>query len=364
MHPMRRSGRIARELPILLLGTDTLGRVFAEPTTTVVLSRHGAGILSSHRFSPEEPLTIRLLAPHSGAPGVSPQVLREADIRIVGQMGDRQGLFVYGVEFLDPRFDFWQIEFPPPEESAPEPARIALQCSFCDQRDSLRQNEIEADVFAVSGFVLRHCATCGMSTPWKLAEPPDTPDSPDTPEAPEARAETSGPRPPSVAVLPSSLTEPSGLSAPPEPDSAYSADFAAPRAALSVAPSPPSSLSSPEPPKPLRKDNRRQHVRTRVAFTACIRHVAAGDEIVECENVSKGGLCFRSRKRYPKDAPIEVAAPYSPGSPAIFLPACIKHVQEIPASALFRYGVMYVKEKKSTTSAIDSYRAESPTRYW
>ena len=362
MHPMRRSGRIARELPILLLGTDTLGRVFAEPTTTVVLSRHGAGILSSHRFSPEEPLTIRLLAPHSGAHGVSPRVLREADIRVVGQMGDRQGLYVYGVEFLDPRVDFWQIEFPPPEEFAAEPARIALQCSFCDERDSLRQNDIEADVFAVSGFVLRYCATCGMSTPWKLADPPDNPVGP---HPAEAGVETSEAPPQSVASLPPFLPASSSPSpAPPEPASAYSADFAAPKAAAGVAPAPPPSLQPPEPLKPLRRENRRQHVRTRVGFTACIRHVAAGDEVVECENISKGGLCFRSRKRYPKDAPIEVAAPYSPGSPAIFLPACIKHVQEIPASGLFRYGVMYVKEKKGTTSAIDSYRAESPSRYW
>jgi len=46
MHPKRRSGRIAKELPIVLLGTDTAGKVFAEETKTVVLSRHGAGVVS------------------------------------------------------------------------------------------------------------------------------------------------------------------------------------------------------------------------------------------------------------------------------------------------------------------------------
>src|SRR5579885_2655807 len=139
MSAMRRSGRIAREIPILLLGTDTLGRVFSEQTTTVVLSRHGAGILSSHRFAPEEPLTLRLLPLAGSDSALPPQAGREAEVRAVGQMGERQGLFVYGVEFLDPKLDFWRMEFPPPEGPVPEAARISLQCSFCEERDTLRQ---------------------------------------------------------------------------------------------------------------------------------------------------------------------------------------------------------------------------------
>src|SRR5262249_49917643 len=89
------------------------------------------------------------------------------------------------------------------------------------------------------------------------------------------------------------------------------------------------------------KPNRRRHVRTRVTFTACIRHSAADEEIVECDNVSKGGLCFRSRKRYDENAPIDIAAPYDPGQPAFFVPAHIKRTEEPPAAGLFRYGVAY-----------------------
>jgi len=46
MSGVSRSGRVSRQIPILLLGTDTSGRVFSEETRTLVLSPHGARILS------------------------------------------------------------------------------------------------------------------------------------------------------------------------------------------------------------------------------------------------------------------------------------------------------------------------------
>ena len=65
------------------------------------------------------------------------------------------------------------------------------------------------------------------------------------------------------------------------------------------------------------------------------------EEIVECENISKGGLCFRSRKHYPENSAIQVAVPYSPGQPAIFVAAQIRRVEELSGPGLFRYGVAY-----------------------
>lgn len=91
-----------------------------------------------------------------------------------------------------------------------------------------------------------------------------------------------------------------------------------------------------------RASNRRRDVRTRVSFTACVRQGEGAEEIVECDNISKGGMSFRSRKSYAMDSAIEVAAPYSVGSPAIFVPARIKHIEELPGAALFRYGAAYV----------------------
>ena len=43
---VRSSGRIPKQIPILLIGSDLDGKVFSESTNTVLLSLHGAGIVS------------------------------------------------------------------------------------------------------------------------------------------------------------------------------------------------------------------------------------------------------------------------------------------------------------------------------
>jgi hypothetical protein len=40
----------------------------------------------------------------------------------------------------------------------------------------------------------------------------------------------------------------------------------------------------------------------------------------------------------------EVAVRYSPGSPAIFVPATIRHVEALNVGALFRYGAAYARK--------------------
>ena len=156
MQRKRRSGRIAKELPIVLLGTDATGKVFSEETNTVVLSRHGAGVVTRYRFSPDERLTLRL-----------PSLAKEAEIRLVGQIGGEPGRYVYGVTFVDPNPDFWPMEFPPPDPFEPGSQKTALECSMCQTRVEMEQGDIEEDVYSVNGNILRHCAECGTSSPRK-----------------------------------------------------------------------------------------------------------------------------------------------------------------------------------------------------
>ncbi len=106
-------------------------------------------------------------------------------------------------------------------------------------------------------------------------------------------------------------------------------------------------LTLPPPEKPAAPaSNRRKHSRVKVAYSACIRHYERGDEIVQCEDMSKGGLRFKSPKRYYERSLIEVAVPYQPGQPAIFVPAQIVYVEELPEQQLFRCGVSYIKSTK------------------
>ena len=98
---VRRSSRIPKEIAILLTGCDANGKQFIENTKTVVLSRYGAGIVSKHKLVVEQELIL-----------VHTESNKEAEIRIVGQIGSANDSYTYGVAFLHPEVNFWGVEFP------------------------------------------------------------------------------------------------------------------------------------------------------------------------------------------------------------------------------------------------------------
>lgn len=397
MQRTRRSGRIAKELDIFLLGTDSAGKVFSEQTNTVVLSRHGAGLVSRYRFAPDEIFTLRLLGSN-----------KEAEIRLIGQIGGEPGRYVYGVTFVDPDPHFWPMEFPPPEAFESDSSLIVLECSRCHMRKTVEHYEIEEDVYSVNGNILRYCADCGTSTPWKKTEdavasvlsmsPAHT--FPGSSEL--ARGETilvspansvqsnftsshPLPLPNSSRSLhdspaPAKTFEPA-IAPPHSPASSYSAssvisEFAS-MAEILIKPAEASVIAVLEPLEPPiggptrqiapfaaklhdipareldasgKRVNKRRHVRIRVSFSACVRQEGSTDELVECENVSKGGVCFHSLQHYVLDSLIEVAAPFSPGETALFVPAQIKRIEALSGNLVFRYGVEYLKPASSKPS--------------
>jgi hypothetical protein len=292
---VRRSGRFLKEIAILLIGSDMEGKVFSEQTKTVVLSRHGAGIVSQHKLSPEQELIIRC-----------PDANKEAEARVVGQIGSQSGSYTYGIAFLDADINLWGVEFPPLTLSERQAGLWSLECNACKSRETLDDSDLESDVCATNEGVVRYCKRCGYSTVWKRAL--------------------------GVANHPSVSTE----------------SVQEPAVSVSLMPAPMRAtavLMIPPPPKPAAPPiNRRKHVRLKVKLSACIRHPGVEDEeIVACEDMSRGGLCFKSRKRYFESSIIEVAVPYSPGDLAIFVSAQIVHVEELAGQNVFRCGVAYLK---------------------
>jgi len=285
---MRRSSRIPKEIPILLVGSDMEGKVFSEQAKTVLLSRHGAGIVSENKLSAEQELIIRSL-----------ETNKEAEVRVVGQLGAVGNNYTYGVAFLDQNIDFWGIEFPPVSQSEKAANRALLQCASCKDSEMVEQSDLESDVYIVNEGIVRFCKSCGSSTFWRRAD--------DTAEG-EAAPRQSGEEP--------------DLPGPEETES----------------------IDSPTDLQPsLRPANRRKYLRTRVNFKACIRTFAHGDDIVTCEDISRGGLRFKTRKHYSVKTEIEIASPYSPGSLNIFVRGQIVHVEEVPGEKSFRCGVAYAK---------------------
>src|SRR5262249_45474744 len=88
---------------------------------------------------------------------------------------------------------------------------------------------------------------------------------------------------------------------------------------------------------------RRNRTRVKARVLACIRRRGFQEEVAVCEDLSKGGIAFRSRNHYPEGSRAEVAVPFTPGSSAIFVPIRIVFSQAIPSAGLFRHGAAYLK---------------------
>ncbi len=291
---VRRSSRIPKEIGILLTGSDIEGKIFSERTKTVVLSRHGAGIVSHYKLSAEQELILRRMDTN-----------KETDVRVVGQLGSDADLYTYGVSFLDSKSNFWGIEFPPLTETEKRASVVLLECSSCRTHETVEHSDLESDVYLVNEGIVRYCKQCGSSTFWKR-----------------------------TADLPQEM--PVLVTAEQKPAPAPAAVEETPMLAAAVA-------------KPaVHPENRRKHVRTKVNFKACVRSFAFGDDIVTCEDISRGGLRFKSRKQYLERFKIDVAAPYSPGGNNIFVPAEIVHVEELKVEKLFRCGATYLGSSKSS----------------
>lgn len=268
----RRSDRIAIKLPIHISGVDASGEAFLDKSVTVVLGRHGAKIALPRMLAPDQEVNIRCL-------GSS----KESDARVVGQIGNGPEGFYYGVELLGSGPDFWNIEFPPVEESEAAVGRVLLGCMRCQTRELAYLNEFQAEVLEANEELWRRCKKCSDTTLWRKTNlPPTEESSVQLPLVPRATA-------------------------------------------------------------PRRTKDDRKHVRLDLRVPLCVRHPQlTGDDLVMTENISRGGFRFKSRKHYGQEWVIEVALPYSRDAANIFTSAQVVYVEDLPTEGLAVYGSAYV----------------------
>jgi hypothetical protein len=324
---LRRSSRIAKELAILLTGSDMDGKGFSEMTNTVLLSRHGAGIVSTYKLSAEQEIIIRYLDTN-----------KEAVVRVVGRIGSEGETYTYGVAFVDTAMiDFWDIDFAPASAKEKESRRVQLECGNCKERETVEHSEVESDVLMINEEIVRYCKHCRDSTLWKRAAeaPEEQPvlvtaggNAADS-AAVEAKNTAATPAPQSIQTSPAVQAPASSITSPSQQTSSA---YASPGERSPAAP----------------LDNRRKHPRTKVGYKACIRRPGFPDDVVTCEDMSKGGLSFKSRKQYYERTSIEVAVPYSVGGNAIFVPAEIVWVVEVTKDKQYRCGVAYRRVSRSS----------------
>ncbi len=279
----RRSDRIALAIPVQVVGRDLSGEEFQEKGRTVLVSRHGATVLLNRSLAVDQEIALRALPTN-----------REATVRVVGQVRVEAEGRIYGMAFLDPNTNLWDIYFPPRDEFDKAAGRALLECGGCHVRQVALMNELEVQVFEANRTLSRFCERCSQQTLWVETFHEATPDRP----------------------VPTSHKAPEPS---PEP---------------------------PPPPPPKRTKDERRHPRLKTRLRACIRHPGLGEEIVSTENVSRGGLCFKSRRVYFEGTRIEVSIPYAEGGANIFVPARMVRTQNVPGEGVSFYGVEYLKSRK------------------
>ncbi|HVO56670.1 MAG TPA: PilZ domain-containing protein [Dongiaceae bacterium] len=268
---IRQSDRIAFRMPVEASWIETSGVVHRQVVQTLLISRNGGVIRLQERLAAGQEISLRRPLDGDG--------VKTARARVVAEIDRESEGFLYALHLLEPRVDFWDIEFPAPHKAEEALARLLMECSFCQRREVVYLNELELKSFESRKCVARICKICDAPSIWAEAQSESMP------------AEASGSRTSEdERVLP-----------------------------------------------------RRNRTRVKTRVLACIRRRGFQEEVAVCEDLSKGGLAFRSRNQYPEGTRAEVAVPYTPGSGAIFVPIRIVFSQAIPSAGLFRHGAAYLR---------------------
>jgi hypothetical protein len=207
----------------------------------------------------------------------------ETVAHVVGHIREDASGHVYGIALVDPSVDLWRVQFPPTESEK----HTALECSRCHAVAAVSLTEIEMEIFKTKRELTRRCECSNSSTIWKET------------------AKDVSEEPPKIS-----------------PEKSVKPDRVQPG------------------PEEKRKDKR-----TAVKFPACIR-CSGLEEVVECEDMSRGGFRFKNRKQLPEGTRIEAAVPYAQSGINIFTPGVIVYGQELSAGA-YRHGVAYTKTPRT-----------------
>jgi len=203
--------------------------------------------------------------------------------RVLGLVETQESSRLYNVELLAGEEDFWGIEFPAQAGTANAVACMLLECCFCRRREVVYVTDRDMLSFNTQKGVARRCQSCEMPTIWVQTLDED----------------------------------------PPQP-----ANGAAAFQRIG---------------QPAQTHDRQATPRFRTRLTACVRAAGSDLELAVCENMSRGGLCFRTRRRYAENDILEVAVPYTKGAANIFVPARVIYVQEVPTAGLHRHGAAYLR---------------------
>jgi len=268
---LRQSDRVRFRMPVEVSWPVGGGATERHTAETMLVSRNGGVLRLREKLTAGQEITLRRQEGDN---------IKTARARVMAEIDQENEGILYAVHIMEPRADFWDIEFPAPHKADEALARLLMECGFCQRREVVYLNELELKSFEVRKCVARVCKYCDSPAIWVEAQ-----SEPRAPQNGAAEAPTIEER-----VVP-----------------------------------------------------RRNRTRVKARVLACIRRRGFAEEVAVCEDLSKGGLSFRSRNKYEEGSRVEVAVPFTPGSSAIFVPIRIVFSQKIPTAGLYRHGASYIK---------------------
>ena len=268
---LRQSDRVTFRMPVEASWTASDGTVVKHVAETLLVSRNGGVLRMEQKLTAGQEITLRR---------VEGDLVKTTPARVMAEIDQEPGGFLYAIQITEPRTDFWNIEFPAPYKADEALARLLMECGFCERREVVYLNEMELKSFEVRKCIARLCKHCDTPSIWIEAQS-------------EVKSQEKG--------------SSQGLSV------------------------------------EERVIPRRNRTRVKARVLACIRRRGFQEEVAVCEDLSKGGLSFRSRNKYDEGSRVEVAVPFTPGSGAIFVPIRIVFSQAIPAAGLYRHGAAYIR---------------------
>jgi PilZ domain-containing protein len=137
-------------------GKDQQGHAFDVEGRTLILSRYGACIYSTHPLRYGQFISL-----------YSPTTMRRAGFRVVGPVEpytDQGG--EWAVETTDPEVNLWGIGFPPLSKEEIQSQKALLECHTCHEVMLVGVTLGEADVLETAGIIEKQCAKCNNETPW------------------------------------------------------------------------------------------------------------------------------------------------------------------------------------------------------
>src|ERR1700741_3689410 len=155
---LRQSDRVSFRMPVEASWFTNSGTAGKHTAQTLLASRNGGVLQIADKRALGQEITLRRQREGDD--------WKTARARVVAEIDRDPDGFLYAISMVDPRSDFWDIDFPAPHKAEEALARLLMECNFCQRREVVYLTELQLKSFEVRKCVARHCRLCDSPSIW------------------------------------------------------------------------------------------------------------------------------------------------------------------------------------------------------